>query len=71
MTAEVSMNELSLDDVCDLLDSREIPGSADELKKFCIRIRELVELNGETWVKANRQNLIHQWEYIIRCGLIT
>ena len=65
------MNELSLDEVCDLLDAREIPGSADELKKLCIRIRELVELNGKDWVRANRQKLLDDWGYIVRQGLMT
>jgi hypothetical protein len=71
MPAEVSMNELSLDDVCDLLDTGKIPGSADELKKLCIRIRELVELNGKEWVMENRQKLLDDWEYIVRQGLMT
>jgi len=65
------MTELSLDDVYDLLDSREIPGSADELKKLCIRISELLELNGKDWVVENRQYLLDEWECIVRQGLIT
>ena len=65
------MKELSLDNVFDLLNTREIPGSADELKKLCIRIRELVELNGEDWVVENRQKLLDEWEYIVRQGLMT
>jgi len=65
------MNELSLDDVCDLLKTREIPGSAHELKKLCIRIRELVELNGKDWVMENRQKLLDEWGYIVRQGLMT
>jgi len=65
------MHELSLNDVCNLLKTREIPGSADELKKLCIRIRELVELNGKDWVVENRQKLLDEWEYIIRQGSMT
>jgi hypothetical protein len=65
------MTELSLDDVYDLLDSREIPGSADELKKLCIRISELLELNGKDWVVENRKYLLDEWECIVRQGLIT
>ena len=65
------MTELSLDDVYDLLDSREIPGSADELKKLCIRISELLELNGKDWVVENRQYLLDEWECIVHQGLIT
>ena len=65
------MKELSLDNVFDLLNTREIPGSADELKKLCIRIRELVELNGKDWVVENRQKLIDEWSYIVRAGLLS
>ncbi|UCD80687.1 MAG: hypothetical protein JSW26_04440 [Desulfobacterales bacterium] len=64
------MDELSLDNVFDLLNTREIPGSAEELKKLCIRIRELVELNGKDWVVDNRQKLLDEWEYIVRQGLM-
>ena len=71
MNAEVSMNELSLDDVFDILNTRKIPGSDDELKKLCIRIRELVELNGKDWVVENRQKLLDEWEYIVSQGLMT
>ena len=65
------MNELSLEKVFDLLGKNEIAGSEKELEKLCIRIRELVESNGEDWVKANRQKLIFEWEYIVRHGLMT
>ncbi len=52
------MIELSLDKVCDLLGTRNLPGSDKELKKLCTRIRELVELNGKDWVMENRQKLL-------------
>ena len=65
------MKELSLDNVFDLLNTREIPGSADELKKLCIRIRELVELNGKDWIVENRQKLLDDWSYIVREGLMS
>jgi hypothetical protein len=71
LTAEATMKELSLDSVFDLLNTREIPGSAGELKKLCIRIRELVELNGEDWVAENRQILLDEWSYIVRAGLMS
>ena len=64
------MNELSLEKVFDLLGQSEIPGSEKELKKLCIRIRELVESNGEDWVSENRQKLLMEWEYIVREGII-
>jgi hypothetical protein len=65
------MDELSLDDVYDLLKTCEIPGSDDQLKKLRIRVRELLELNGRDWVVANRQKLIDEWEYIVSRGLMT
>ena len=68
--AEVPMNELSLEKVFDLLGKSEISGSDKELKKLCIRIRELVESNGEDWVMQNRQKLLFEWEYIVREGII-
>jgi hypothetical protein len=64
------MNMLSLEKVFDLLDNSEIPGSAKELEKLCTRICELVESNGEDWVKENRQELLLQWIYIVRQGII-
>ena len=64
------MNELSLEKVFDLLGKSEISGSDKELKKLCIRIRELVESNGEDWVVQNRQKLLFEWEYIVREGII-
>jgi len=65
------MKELSLEKVFDLLGKSEISGSDKELEKLRIRIRELVESNGEDWVKANRQKLLFEWEYIVRQGLMT
>ena len=64
------MNELSLEKVFELLGKRDIPGSEKELAKLCIRVRELVESNGEDWVKQNRQNLLKEWDYIVQQGII-
>ncbi len=64
------MNELSLKKVCDILGRDNIPGSEKELIKLCTRIRELVEANGQDWVKKNRQKLLAEWEYIVREGII-
>ena len=64
------MNELSLEKVFELLGTNDIAGSEKELAKLCIRIWELVEANGEDWVKNNRQQLLAEWEYIVREGFI-
>ncbi len=64
------MAELSLEKVYALLGTRRIQGSAKELDMLCIRLGELVELNGEDWVTENRQNLLDQWEYALSKGMI-
>lgn len=61
---------LSLEEVCALLKTRDIPGNDSELRVLCIRIGELVEHNGESWVTENRQSLLDQWEYIIQNQII-
>ncbi len=68
---EVPMKELSLEKVFDLLGQSDIPGSAKELEKLCIRIHELVKANGEDWVIDNRQKLLSEWNYIIQHGIIS
>ena len=64
------MADLSLEKVSDLLGTQEIPGSENELKVLCVRIRELVEMNGEDWVLQNREKLLEQWKYIVKQKLI-
>jgi hypothetical protein len=64
------MKPLTLQAVFKLLGTQNIPGSKIELKILCIRISELAELNGEQWVRENRQNLIDEWYYIVRQGII-
>ncbi|MEJ2221619.1 MAG: hypothetical protein P8X80_12480 [Desulfobacterales bacterium] len=64
------MKPLSLDTVFKLLGTRNIPGSLKELEILCSRISELVELNGEEWIRENRQKLIDEWYYIVRQGII-
>ena len=64
------MKTLSLDTVFKLLGTQNIPGSPKELQILCIRISELVELNGEAWIRENRQKLIDEWYYIVRQGII-
>jgi hypothetical protein len=65
------MKTLNLEDVYTLLVTRNIPGSEKELKKLCIRITELVRLNGEKWVQENRQKLLDEWMYIVRQKIIS
>ena len=64
------MKPLPLETVFKLLGTQNIPGSQKELKILCIRISELVELNGQEWIRKNRQTLIDEWYYILRQGII-
>jgi hypothetical protein len=62
---------LSLEKVSDLLGTQDLPGSENELKILCVRIRELVDMNGEDWVRQNRTKLLDEWDYIVRQGIIS
>jgi hypothetical protein len=64
------MAELSLEEVKALLGKQKITGSENELKMLCVRIRELVEMNGENWVRQNREQLLKQWEYVVAHKII-
>jgi hypothetical protein len=59
------MAALSLEQVCELLGTSELPGSKKELDGLCIRIGELLELNGEDWICQNRSRLIEQWRCVV------
>ena len=59
-----------MEKVLNLLGAQHIKGSEKELKMLCIRIGELVESNGEEWVKESRQTLLDEWEYIVNQGII-
>ena len=65
------MADLSLEKVFSLLGAQHIKGSDKELKMLCLRIGELVELNGEDWVMESRQSLLDEWEYIVNQGIIS
>lgn len=67
---EALMKPLSLERVFKLLGTQNIPGSVKELEILCIRISELIELNGEGWIRENRQKLLDEWYYIVRQGII-
>ncbi len=64
------MADLSLEKVFSLLGTQHIKGSDKELKMLCLRIGELVELNGEDWVKESRQSLLDEWAFIVTQGII-
>jgi hypothetical protein len=64
------MAGLSLEKVFDLLGTSRIPGSEKERNILCIRIRELIDMNGEKWVRQNRRKLLDEWNHIIRQNII-
>jgi hypothetical protein len=64
------MAALSLEKVCELLGTSEIPGNARELEVLCIRLGELLELNGEQWIRKNRSMLLEQWQQVVEAKTI-
>ena len=56
--------------VRDLLDQEHISGSPQELEVLCTRIGDLVRMNGEAWVRTNRERLLREWETIVQMRII-
>jgi hypothetical protein len=56
------MEALSLEQVFDLLGTRRVPGEPPQLRALAIRLAELIELNGEAWVRVNRCRLLAEWK---------
>ena len=53
-----------------LLESKDLPGTPEELAILGQRIDELIRLNGKQWVIDHRQQLIREWEYIVAQAII-
>jgi hypothetical protein len=64
------MSALSLEKVCELLGTTEIPGDRRETEVLCIRIGELLDLNGEEWIRVNRSMLMQQWQSVVKLKTI-
>jgi hypothetical protein len=64
------MVTLSLEKVCELLGTAEIPGTAQELEVLRIRMGELLDLNGEDWIRENRGMLLEQWHRVVELKTI-
>jgi len=64
------MEALSLEKVCELLGTAEIPGTEKELDVLRTRLGELLELNGERWIRKNRRMLLDQWRQIVEMKTI-
>ena len=61
---------MHLEKVHTLLGQKNIAGSAAELEVLCTRIGDLVRMNGEAWVEANRERLLREWETILQMKMI-
>jgi hypothetical protein len=64
------MEALSIEQVCELLGTTAIPGNDKELEVLRTRMGELLELNGEDWIRENRRRLIEQWQRVVETGTI-
>ena len=64
------MGVLSLEKVRELLGTTAIPGNEKELQVLAVRLGELVELNGEDWIRANRRMLLDQWQRVVELKTI-
>jgi hypothetical protein len=64
------MGALSPEKVCELLKTAEIPGNDQELEILRIRMGELLELNGEEWIREHRRMLLRQWRHVVETGTI-
>jgi hypothetical protein len=64
------MAALSLETVRELLGTTEIPGNEKELQVLCLRMEELLALNGEQWIRENRSLLLEQWQRVIELKTI-
>jgi hypothetical protein len=64
------MKALSLEKVQDLLGTAEIPGNAKELDVLRTRLGELLDLNGEDWIRENRRMLLDQWQRVVEMKTI-
>ena len=64
------MEALTPDKLADLLGTKEIPGTGKERAVLCIRIGELLALNGEQWVRQNQKRLLDEWSVVVANNII-
>lgn len=53
---------MMLDRLYSYLGTHDIPGEPEALERLATRIAELAAMNGRSWVRANRQILLMQWQ---------
>jgi hypothetical protein len=62
MPKETMLVHLSLEEAMKLLAVQSIPGKPRQRARFRNWIEKLVESRGESFVLANRRDLLNQWE---------
>jgi hypothetical protein len=65
------MVALSLEKVCELLGTTELPGNERELEVLRTRMAELLDLNGEDWIRENRGMLLEQWHRVVELKTVS
>jgi hypothetical protein len=55
-----------LDRLYTYLGTRDIPGEPEALARLATRLEELAAMNGASWVRANRQILLMQWQMALQ-----
>jgi hypothetical protein len=64
------MQPLSRQKLLELLGTSEIPGTDEQIQIFCVRLGELLEMNGESWIRHHHVRLLAEWRYIIEGGIV-
>ncbi|MBW1697849.1 MAG: hypothetical protein JRH18_19975 [Deltaproteobacteria bacterium] len=60
---------LTLEDVYELLGTKDIPGDDHELKVLTNWTEDLIKRNGTNWIKEHRDLLLNQWEWCLEMGV--
>ncbi len=64
------MQPISREKLFELLSTSEIPGLDDQIQILCVRVGELLEMNGEQWVRQHHLKLLAEWRYVIEQGIL-
>ncbi len=62
------MRSQDLEALFRLLQTREIPGTEEQLQRLFIRLEELGGINGREWIERNRDCLLRQWAALVGQG---
>jgi hypothetical protein len=55
------MQELTPDQLKEILQTPRIDGTSDQVRLLCTRVGELCRLNGRAWVTARADAILGQW----------